>query len=305
MQDCFYQLEFVSYSGTGNEMKTVFSILFIVTYLFLVSSCSTKYAEVEVNRFTRAAESISKNTLNVYELASDEEVASLVSRAIVEDRITPAAFQRKVVTEKSYKLRKKLVKVLNKYAEALRVLLCEEGKGGSECIESFNNSLKSVSARHGNFISEKKRGLIKSLLSDILMSSTVRKKRRAAVKAMREVQPVLIKLSGRMSRELKALNMLTDNFLAFTFKKRVADMWPSDREKRVKYAELGADIVRRKNEMKELFRCAVKSIEAIPLSHLRLIERLMDGKASVKEINRLLDKAIEFEENYLKVVQGG
>ncbi len=286
-------------------MKKIFFTILIVLVILTQNSCSTKYVSLEVDRFSKATESISSNTLKVYELVSEEEMSALISRSLKKGRITPADFERSVVTGKSFKIRKKLIKVLGRYAKALRSLLCGDDKVGADSINRFNDSLKSISERHGNFITEEKRGLIKSLLSDILLSTTIRKKRRAAVKAMKEVQPLLVKISEKMCGELKSLKLLTDNFLSYSFKVRVVETWPDNRVDRLKYAETGAGILKKKSELKEIFDCAIKSMKSIPLTHFKLMGRLLNGKISAEEINRLLDKAIEFEESYLKIAKGG
>jgi glutaredoxin-related protein len=114
---------------------------------------------------------------------------------------------------------------------------------------------------------------------------------------MKEMQPLLEKISKKFKGEVEAIKILIDSYYLKQFMS-IADKWPDKESKRLKYSKLGIKIIRKRNKMKIILNDLINAIDYIPKTHKELRKSLKNNKNPIYGLKELINFAYRIDETY-------
>ncbi len=278
-------------------MKKSLNFIGLIFFLFITVSCSTKYMTPRLNDFSDATDLIGKNIIYAFEQLQAEEMNILLNKLIKQDSIKPTDFNPKVLTPEKFEIRKELVKCIVNYTILLKSIFERDSRNEiMKNADIFNKNIDSIRINHDGFLTKNEQGLLSTISQAIPEVLTSTKRKAYTLKIMKEMQPILEKISKKLKEEMKSVKVLIDNYYLQQFMV-IAEKWSNKESKRLKYAKMGIKIIKKKNKIKLILDDLIKAIDYIPRTHKEL-RKSLKNKNPVYALKELINFAYRTNETY-------
>jgi len=280
--------------------------LIFIGLLFLMFSCSTRYINPRLDDFSEASDLIGKNIVYVFEQLQEKEKNILVKRLTRKDLIKPDDFRLKILNRKRLEIRKNLVKNLVDYTRLLSSLFVTDyQKTIMKNADIFYENIDSISINHKNFLTAKEQGVLTAIAQSIPEVLTYSKRKFYCLKLMKEMQPLLEKITEKLKEELVSVKLLIDTYYLKDFMDKVADKWPKTESKRLKYSKIGMKIIEKRNKIKTILKDLIDAVDYIPKTHRELRKALKNNGNPLKNLKELINFAYRINETYKEFAKIG
>ncbi|MEN8154817.1 MAG: hypothetical protein ABFR75_12430 [Acidobacteriota bacterium] len=282
-------------------MKRYIVTLILLALIFIMYGCSTAYINPRLDDFHDATETVGDSVIKIFSELQSEEMNLIAEKAVNKQRISPGDLEPGVFTFKYMRVRKELVGSIVNYTKMLSALFetdhREELKKYTKIVEE---NLNMVSAGNPGLFREKEKGFISAISLAIPEALSYAKKRKFILKMMKNVQPLIKKISEKLADELLSAKILADNFYLRLFREKVAEQWPEKISKRLKYSKLGVQIVRKKRRTSRFIEEVIKALKMIPATHLKIRESLEKNKNVYFALKELINYGYRVRKSYEK-----
>ncbi len=279
------------------------TIIILIGFIFLLN-CSTKYMSPRLNDFSNATDLIGKNIIYALEQLQAEEINFLVEDNTKLESIKPDDFKAKVLTNEKLQIRKELVTYIVNYTNLLNSIFDKDYKSAiTKNSDIFNENLDSIRINHEGFLTQKEQGLLTTIVQGIPEVLSFSKRKGTTLNIMKEMQPLLEKISIKLKEEMESVKLLIDTYYLKQFMRNVADKWPDKETRRLKYTKLGIKIIKKRDKIKVILDDLINAIDFIPKTHKELRKALKDNKNPVFGLKELINFAYRINESYKEFAQ--
>lgn len=287
-------------------MRDFFKPFFLIFILFIVTGCSTAYLNPRLDDFHDATEMVGNSIIKIFSDLQSEEMNLRAEEAVEKQKISPHDLEPGIFTSEHLEARKELIRAVVDYTKMLAVLFetdhREEIRKYTKIVEG---NLNAVSKGKNSLFSNKEKGIISMISLAIPEALSYTKKRRFVLKLMKDIQPLLEKISKKLEGELLSVKILADNFYLRLFRDKVAEKWPENKIKRLKYSKLGVQIIKKRGEINEFTDEVIKALQMIPATHLKVRESLKNNKNVFFALKELINYGYRIRNSYEKFSNTG
>ncbi len=286
-------------------MKKFYYVFLLFCLIILVTGCSARYAGTGLDDLYRSSKILSASLAGIFSEVIDEDMELRAQRSIDKSVISAKDLEPVIVSYQNLRARKELADSCVKYSLLLKSFFSKDhtslvrGYG-----EDLKGSLSTIRSHDPGLVPEKTAGIISAIITMAPEGYTFVRKKKFALKLMREMQKVIDKAFEKLREEIDSLKLLAPNLYTRLFREKVEKQWPDKKDKRLKYALAGVKIIKSREKFMDLSNELLKVLELFPSEHRKLMIRFGKKGSTLTGLTDLLNYSIRLKNSYEQLSEG-